>query len=405
MEITTRNASLGDLAEMLQQQQTRKIDMVVPASKMRMKDGVLRVEGAEPLLESDGVTQQDGLYRPTTVFDEGVSQKLGIPLPYVRRMRNERLDLYDANVNGWLHGAEPWAKYDGNGEVLEGSVGVPADPRKFLVRAFRGVPEYHPEGPIPVPAVVGIARAFLSDSYKMMDNLDALTAALEGVKDAGLDVRFAGCDLTERRMTVKIVAEEVSALAPTLLQGYRSPFSGQSGSDLPVVFAGFVLSNSETGGGAFTLTPRLEVKICTNGLVIGKDAMRAVHLGGKMDEGVIAWSGDTLDKTAALITAKTRDAVRTFLDREYLENAVAFLEERAAVPLGDAVRTVQQVTKKLAFSEEQTKGVLDHFVRGGQMTAGGVMNAVTSYAQTVEDGDVAYELEAQGVKALELAAV
>ena len=38
------------------------------------------------------------------------------------------------------------------------------------------------------------------------------------------------------------------------------------------------------------------------------------------------------------------------------------------------------------------------------MTAGGVMNAVTSYAQTVDDPDVAYDLEGQGLRAMELAA-
>jgi hypothetical protein len=35
-----------------------------------------------------------------------------------------------------------------------------------------------------------------------------------------------------------------------------------------VVFSGFVISNSETGCGAFTLTPRLVVQVCRNGMTI-----------------------------------------------------------------------------------------------------------------------------------------
>jgi hypothetical protein len=401
VEIATRNASLEDLANLLQEQHARKIDMVVPANKMRMKDAVLHVEGAEAELLESGVVQVDGRYVPTTVFDEGVSQKLQIPLPYVRRMRQERPDLYDLNVNGWLHGGGRLEDRDG-ATVNEFS----GDLRKFLVRAFRGDDGCN-----------GIARAFLSDSYKMMDNLDALMAALDGVREAGVTIQFDGCDLTERRMTVKIVAPEIAALAPTLLEGYRSPFGGiedvralaasegmgYAPGGEPIVFAGFVLSNSETGGGAFTLTPRLVIKVCKNGLMVTKDALRAVHLGGKMEEGVIQWSGDTMKKTADLITAKTRDAVKTFLDQEYMEKTIRGMEQKAGVPVEDPVKTVQAVGKKLAFSEDQIKGVLDHFVRGGQMNAAGVMNAVTSYAQVVEDADVAYEMEAQGLRALELA--
>ena len=56
-------------------------------------------------------------------------------------------------------------------------------------------------------------------------------------------------------MYVRVVCEQVRALAPALLAGYRSPFTGAAGADNPVVFAGFVITNSETGCGAFTPDP------------------------------------------------------------------------------------------------------------------------------------------------------
>ena len=49
METTTRNATLADLAELLTEQQGRKIDVVVPASKLRSENGHLVIEGAESL--------------------------------------------------------------------------------------------------------------------------------------------------------------------------------------------------------------------------------------------------------------------------------------------------------------------------------------------------------------------
>jgi hypothetical protein len=194
------------------------------------------VDGTDPELGPDGVTMTTGTYTPTEVCDQGLADKLGIPAAYLRRTRQDRPGLYDANVNGWLD----------------------SDSRKFLIRCLRAADSTSP----------GAARAFLSDGYKRIDNLDVLLAALDGVRQAGVPVEIDGCDLTERRMYVRVVCDQVSALAPALLEGYRSPFTGAAGADNPLVFGGFVISNSETGCGAFTLTPRLVVQVCRNGMTV-----------------------------------------------------------------------------------------------------------------------------------------
>ena len=193
-------------------------------------------------------------------------------------------------------------------------------------------------------------------------------------------------------------------MAPALLNGYRSPFSGAQGADNPVVFAGFVVSNSETGGGAFTITPRLTIKVCDNGLTINKDALRNVHLGGKLDEGVVRWSDETQQRNLDLVRSQATDAVRTFLDVDYVTGAVATIEAQAGRQLDDPAKTVQHVARTLRFGEEAADSILDHFIRGGQTTAGGVLQAVTSYAQTIADADTAAEVEGAALDALALAA-
>ena len=82
------------------------------------------------------------------------------------------------------------------------------------------------------------------------------------------DVDVRRCDLTERRMYVQIASQSVAAQADVLLRDYVSPFTGARGADNPLVFAGFVLSNSETGHGSFSITPRLIVQVCSNGYTI-----------------------------------------------------------------------------------------------------------------------------------------
>src|SRR5690606_21323504 len=161
-----------------------------------------------------------------------------------------------------------------------------------------------------------------SDRYAVMDNLDCLMSALSGIEQAGVDGQIAGCDLFDRRMYVRVIAPEVRALAPTMLRGFTSAFTGEKGADNPTVLPGLVLSNSEVGNGAYTITPRIVVQVCSNGMTITKDLVRAVHLGGRLEEGTVRWSAETEERNLSLIKAKTRDAVATFLDADYVAKVV-----------------------------------------------------------------------------------
>jgi hypothetical protein len=369
LTLTTRNATLADLAALLRDQQARKVDVVAPASAIRANNGRLILDGTEPQLAPDGVTMTSGSYTPTEVCDQGLADKLAIPAAYLRRLRTDHTELYDANVNGWLSRSA----------------------KRYLIRCLRG------------GTGGGVARAFLSDAYRIVDNLDVLLAALDGIRQAGTPVTIDGCDLTQRRMYVRVVSDTVRALAPALLNGYRSPFTGATGAGNPVVFAGFVLTNSETGCGAFTLTPRLVAQVCNNGMTITKDALRAIHLGGRMDEGVIRWSTDTHQRNLALVTAQARDAVTTFLDTTYLQRKIAELSQAAAHPIENPEETITLVAQKLRFTDDQQHAILNHFIRGADLSAGGVMHAITSLAQTLSDADTAHDLETHAIHAMELA--
>lgn len=368
---TARNAELRELFNMLTEQAARRVDLVVPATAITAWKGNLHVKGADPVLDADGVTLADGIYRPNTVAVEGFADKTGIPVKYLRGLHENRTDLFDANVNGWLRGG-----------IDKDHVVAEPDGRSFLLRTYKPENSSQP----------GIARALLSDKFKAFDNLDALASVLEGLKASGIRIDVRGADLTERRMRVRVVAPEIAALAPVLLKGYRSPYSGQSGTDNPVVFAGLEISNSEVGNGAFTITPRLEVQICTNGMRITKDAVRNVHLGGKLEQGIIRWSAATQEKNLELVKAQTIDAVGTFLDVSYMEQVIAAAEEKAGVPVSTE-KQVRDITKATAVTQDQIEDIMSYFVNGGQANLGGLSNAITAFAQKVDDGDVAADLE------------
>ncbi|MGW2654431.1 DUF932 domain-containing protein [Streptomyces sp. NPDC001478] len=367
-----RNANLEDMATLLRAQRSSKVDIVTSASDLRMEGGMLRIAGDPVAITANGVGRPDALLLPTEIFDEQAGAKLGIPVGYLKKTRRQQIGLYDANINGWL-ASEP--------------------SRKFMVRTFQD----RSDG-------TGVARALMSDKYKAMDNFDVLVAALDGIRQTGHPVEVTGCDLSDRKMYVRIEAPKVAVAARELLKNYRSPFSGQTGAELPEVHAGLVITNSEVGYGAVSIAPRAVFRVCNNGMTMEKDTMKAVHVGARLEEGTIDWSLATQTKELELITSKTADAVAHFLSHNYMETLIERVTERAATEITDPGTTVREVTKQLSIPDETADAILRHFIKGGQTTAGGVMQAFTSVAQTIADADAAHVLETKALEALTLAA-
>ncbi|MFR9802774.1 DUF932 domain-containing protein [Pseudonocardia sp. RS010] len=371
--LTRRNAALPEIVEVLRAQQDAKLDVVAAARNLRVVDGKLRVAGVDHRISPDGVTTCDAVLTPTSSADADLAAKLDIPLPYLRRLRTHKTDLYDTNVNAWL---------------------ADKPDRRFLVRGLR-------DSGSPDP---GVLRAMLSDSYRIVDNLDILLSVLDGIRHAGAKVDITQADLTETHMYVKVRSAEIAEQAPELLADYRSPFTGARGADNPLVFAGFVISNSETGHGKFKITPQLIVQVCNNGMTINKHALSEVHLGGKLEEGQIRWSHDTQATALELVGKKARDAVASFLDRDFVRVQIREITAEAGVDIAQPTETIEHVCKKLSFTNEQQDAILRDFISGGDCTSGGVLHAVTSAAQRVENADTAYEMERQGLRAMSLAA-
>ena len=375
-----RNAQLPDLVEMLQKQHDLRYDAVVSSGNMYFQGGNLMIKGGATRITDEGVAFDNAILNPTPIFDEGAASRFNIPMKYMNILRNrvatdiEQGDpkyvptIYDENLNYWLD----------------------ADPsRTHLVRAFR----------TDDPDEIGIARALLSDKYKTIDNYDVLMATLEGVKDAGVEVDIDGVDLSDKRMSLRLVCPAVAEYAPEILGRYRDPESGDSGKDNPIIYAGLVIKNSETGNGAFNIVPRLVVQVCSNGLQMTTDAMRAVHLGGKLDEGVVRWSNDTQRRELELITSKTRDAVSSFLDVEYMRTKIQQLRTLAGITVDNPVKVIERVSKKVHWSEKEKENILTHFIKGADQSALGVAQAVTSVAQRVKNVDRQDELETSALTA------
>lgn len=388
--ITTdiRNGELQAMVDQLKTQKDRRQDLIVPASAIRSENGLIRIDGEDLAVVLD----------PTDVMINTMhaGHRLDLPGKTLHEFHAGTTDLdvdlaymeaFDAMVNARL-------------------VAAAAKGKSFMVRTFTpGPDEPH-----------GIGRALLSNGFKVMDNFDTLVGALEAINEAGVNVEIQGCDLTETRMRVRLYSPQISYIAAEWLKGYRNPYghtdvdpnahSGFATGEEPIVFAGFEISNSETGGGALSICPRFVIQICRNGARITKDVIREVHSGTRLDHGVIDYADDTRQAAHDLTIKMTRDAVTTFLDPDYLEARITELEAESGtpVPAGQAPEVIKTVAKSQRFTDAEADNILGMFVGGGQLTCGGVMQAVTAASQTVPDPERAARMEEVAVDVMREAA-
>lgn len=368
-----KNKNITEVVEALQSQALQKQDFVVPASCLSYKNGKLVISGMpdndplNKLLESTGINTIENdtkiaQFDPMGVFNSQIADSLNIPWQYYQRMTQEgNLPILDHSVNHWLAGKS----------------------QSYLVRTF-----INPE------TNEGKVRALLSSKYKAIDNWDVLVATLSAINNCGTDVQFEGGDITDSKFIARFVSPSIDIQAPELLSRYRTPNKpdnwGESG-----IMTGFTITNSEVGNGAFTVSPRIVIRACSNGMIIKSDQIRRTHIGSRLEDfSFVNWSDKTVELNKELILAQVSDTIKTFLSKEWLGKVVADMRESAGIEVIKPTRTIEAVAKDLQFSKDEAEGILEAFLRSNDSTVFGIAQAITFYAQKSEP-ERQYDLETQ----------
>lgn len=278
-----------------------------------------------------------------------LAEVTGIPKPYFDRMLNEAPDMLAVNINRWF------------GD----------QPSRNMVRTLDGQ-----------------VRAVLSDRYQRIDNLEVAKAVLPVLAETdGLYVESA--EITDRRLYIKVVSRR--------LESFVRP------GDL--VQSGILISNSEVGAGAVSITPLVYRLVCSNGMIVNKAAKRARHIGAKV-EAESYYLEDTLRAVDNAFLLQARDTIRrTLSDVAAFESTVDLFRKAAGERInGDPFVAVEKLASKIAISKGEGRGVLQSLLTTGDLSRWGLANAVTRFAQDVDSYDRSTELEALGYDVLTLPA-
>ena len=181
-------------------------------------------------MQKDGKMQiGERSYRPSDFAMKQIASKLDIPQNYAVKLLNEDPELLALNVNRWLKSID----------------------KDFKIRTLDGT-----------------LRAFMSDQYKFMDNIDVINNIFPILEDSGLQISEAR--FTDSRMHLKMLSPKEQVVAGSAVVG-------------DVVQSGIILSNSEVGQGYLTLGFFLYRIWCENGCyrAEAQSQIKRKHLGEK----------------------------------------------------------------------------------------------------------------------------
>lgn len=332
--------TIQEAAAEIMRQSEAKADYLVNTENLHMEtcDGVPTLR-----LLDGGIDRVEPLDILPTAHRQ-MGDYLGIPRKYYDRMRQENIGLLAHNVNTWLR----------------------QGPEQRMIRT-----------------IDGRARAFLSNRYRRIDNIDIARITLPIIQEMP-DVIYESCNLSDDYMFIKVVNPRLTA---EVVPG-------------DIVQAGVVISNSETGQGAVCVQPLIYRLVCSNGMTVNEARTRRNHVGrvNISDENLLIYSEATLEADDKAFIMKVQDTVRSAVSEVQFAKVLGKLRESKDKKLNtaDIPGVVKLATASLHMTEAEGDGVFRHLIRDADYTLYGLANAVTRHSQDVEDYDRASKLEEIG---------
>jgi len=344
--------TLVELAQEITRQAAAKVDYVANTRQIRLASDYL-FGGKQSLnLHLEGV---QGAFPLTTFAHRQLGEHVEIPAKYYDRMREQLPGLLTTNVNAWLD----------------------KNPAPRLVRLLDGN-----------------ARAFLSNRYRCIDNLDLAEAVLSVLHEIP-DMQVASCELTESRCYIKAVFPRIQG---EVKRG-------------DVVQSGVVISNSEIGMGKLKIDPFIYRLVCTNGMISQEsadDAFSKLHVGRAYDADERVrelMATETQQAADRAFWLTVRDVVRASADSARFARQLDAMRAAAEVRIEDSpVEVVERTARTFGLNESERGSVLEHLIRDGDLSKWGLANAITRTAQDSASYDRATELETLGGNVVRLPA-
>ena len=345
MFLMKQGKTLLELGRELQRQRLNRQDFLADTRSLEVESNSY---GSTLHLSFDSKTYGFGIGE---LAHQQIASRLNIPYRYYQKMQEEVPDLLDRNINTWLE----------------------QKPERRMIRVLDGK-----------------VRAFLSDRYRRLDNLELCAAVLPVIQEMQ-GSQIESCEVTPSHLYLKVVNRRVKAEVKV----------GD------VVQAGFVVSNSEVGLGSLRVEPLVFRLVCKNGLICKDLAQKKYHVGRQVNESDDSayelYSEATLAQDDRAFFMKVQDVVRVAVDESKFMLTVNRMREATQIPLKhDPVKAVELLADKFQLTENEQGDILRQLFMGADNSRYGLVNAVTAASRIAKSYERATDLERIGGEILSL---
>jgi hypothetical protein len=350
MKIENSEGTLESILREVQSKKARQEDYVAPTRDLQFRTQVVEDGQNQPQI----VIERNG-GMPTKVLDtndvafQQISTKADLDIRTTRRLRDD----YPNHLTGLVN--DIWERED----------------KGVMVRTYAD--EVRPER--------GLARAFVSDSFRCFDNHHFLEASLPQLIESDAQWQVVNGTVTEKKLYLRLrslVHEGEAAVGDAMALG-------------------LLCSNSEVGHGAINVQQLIWTLVCLNGMQTQRK-MRSTHVQSSRGEdgwGLLTEEAKSADSHA--LALKLRDVTASFASRESFDEVLEQMrnahEDKVNGTVTDTVSALAGVLKLPKAAESKIlEGLMATLSQRGYNTGSvsraTLVNSVTAVAnqpQTHED--------------------
>lgn len=235
----------------------------------------------------------------------------------------------------------------------------------------------------------GKARSWHSDGYQRLDDKQFVETALPSMLSRYPDAQVVSCAITETNTYLNMVTPQLEKEVQV--------------GDL--VQFGLHYSNSEVGAGQLEAGLLAYQLRCLNGMKSQEHLFGARHFGQRHGQRNLReiFKLDTKLAEGKATLLKLRDFCDDALNEDRINSHIRTMKGLTEIEIASPRKAVKVLAKEEGLTEGEADSILAHLIKGGELTAWGLQNAVTAAAQdyrvSVQRGN---ELEALGGKMLDL---
>lgn len=245
-----------------------------------------------------------------------IAANLSIPYGYYQKLQADSPALLDNNINTFFK----------------------RNPEKRLIRILNNN-----------------VRAFLSDSYHFIDNLDLVNIIIPAIKEMKYSIISA--DITPYHLYIKVINKKIPA---KLNNG-------------DIIQAGFVVSNSEVGLGCLKIEPLI---FCSNtkNIFIYNQAVQSIrHRGQKLDSVPSSINQASMDRIS--------DMIRNAIDQNSFLHIVNQLQLTFDMQLSNPNQSIN-VLNQLQITQREKANISHQLVISDDLSLYGLLNAISASTKT-----------------------